>query len=76
MEYDTDDSQAGADNDRSELSQIKTMDVTALKQNRGGNVHENANDKRHEFTRVLGQRGVRTDGHAQGSHRSEEAKRG
>lgn len=43
------------EDDRSKFWEVETMDVTGFKQDRGGNMHEDPDDKRHEFASVVGQ---------------------
>jgi hypothetical protein len=54
MYHHAEETQTCADDDRRELGQVEPVDIAAFEENRGGDMHENADDERGQFARVTG----------------------
>src|SRR5438093_1056973 len=55
MQAEAQDGERGPDYNGGEFGEVKPMDVAALKKDGRRNVHEDANDKGHQFARVRGE---------------------
>lgn len=73
MNQDAQESQDSTDDDRTQFGQVKAMDIAALEQDGGGDMHEDADHKRHEWSGVIAYGGVGAQGQAQRSHDGEES---
>src|SRR4051812_28236927 len=61
------------ESDCHQFCNVKSVNVTALEENRRGNVHENSNYYRHQFPRVERESRMRANEHSEWSHGGKEA---
>lgn len=66
------DAESSSKKDRRQLGKVEPMHITRLKQDRRGDVHENADDECHEFACVIGKSRVLGNKHSKRRHGSEQ----